>query len=86
MAILSVAITLSFHINSKPTDLERRISKPLGAIFWVFSVVMLGLGLANYISTLFFIFISFLGKKEGISWQIVEDGELSTVRRNSEQV
>ncbi|KIE02125.1 DUF domain-containing protein, partial [Metarhizium majus ARSEF 297] len=54
MAILSVAITLSFHINSKPTDLERRISKPLGAIFWVFSVVMLGLGLANYISTLFF--------------------------------
>ncbi|KID79106.1 DUF domain-containing protein, partial [Metarhizium brunneum ARSEF 3297] len=51
MAILSVAITLSFHINSKPTDLERRISKPLGAIFWVFSVVMLGLGLANYIKT-----------------------------------
>ncbi|KAK9435230.1 hypothetical protein VB005_10024 [Metarhizium brunneum] len=51
MAILSVAITLSFHINSKPTDLERRISKPLGAIFWVFSVVMLSLGLANYIKT-----------------------------------
>lgn len=47
---------------------------------------MLGLGLANYISTLFFNFISFLGKKEGISWQIVEDGELSNVRRNSEQV
>ncbi|TWU76572.1 hypothetical protein ED733_007921 [Metarhizium rileyi] len=52
MAVLSVAITLSFHLNSKPTDLERRIAKPLGAVFWLFSLVMLGLGLANYISTL----------------------------------
>lgn len=61
MAVLSVAITLSFHLKSKPTDLERRISKPLGVIFWIFSVVMLGLGLANYIST----FILFPDSLEG---------------------
>lgn len=51
MAVLSVAITLSFHLNNKPSDLERRMSKPLGAVFWVLSVFMLGLGVANYIST-----------------------------------
>ncbi|OWT43185.1 hypothetical protein VFPPC_17639 [Pochonia chlamydosporia 170] len=45
MTVLSVAITLSFHLNSKPTDLERRVSKPLGAVFWILSVVMLVLGL-----------------------------------------
>ncbi|KAG6020756.1 hypothetical protein E4U41_002736 [Claviceps citrina] len=51
MAVLSVAITLSFHLNHQPTDLERRIAKPLGAVFWVLAVLMLGLGLANYIQT-----------------------------------
>ncbi|KAG5980876.1 hypothetical protein E4U55_003545 [Claviceps digitariae] len=51
MAVLSIAISLSFHLNHQPTDLERRMAKPLGAIFWALSVLMLALGLANYIQT-----------------------------------
>ncbi|KAG5988956.1 hypothetical protein E4U54_004485 [Claviceps lovelessii] len=51
MAVLSLAITLSFHLNHQPSDLERRMAKPLGAIFWVLSLLMLVLGLANYIQT-----------------------------------
>jgi hypothetical protein len=50
MAIVSVAITVSFHLNHQPSDLEVRISRPLGSIFWVLSVVTLGMGVANYIS------------------------------------
>lgn len=52
MAIVSVAITVSFHIKGTPSDLERRVSKPLGGIFWVLSVVTLVLGAGNYISEL----------------------------------
>lgn len=49
MAIVSVAITVSFHIKGTPSDLERRVAKPLGGIFWVLSVVTLALGAGNYI-------------------------------------
>ncbi|KAG5927515.1 hypothetical protein E4U42_002158 [Claviceps africana] len=49
MAVLSLAITLSFHLTHQPTDLERRMAKPLGALFWALSLLMLILGLANYI-------------------------------------
>lgn len=52
MAIVSVAITVSFHIKGTPSDLERRVAKPLGGIFWVLSVVTLVLGVGNYISKL----------------------------------
>ncbi|POR35926.1 Uncharacterized protein TPAR_03879 [Tolypocladium paradoxum] len=51
MAVLSVAITLSFHLKHRPTDLERRMAKPLGVVFWVLSVVTLFMGLGNYIKT-----------------------------------
>ncbi|KAL6881123.1 hypothetical protein J3F83DRAFT_721087 [Trichoderma novae-zelandiae] len=51
MAIVSVAITVSFHINRTPSELERQVAKPLGAIFWVLSVVTLALGAGNYIRT-----------------------------------
>ncbi|UKZ47343.1 hypothetical protein TrVGV298_001561 [Trichoderma virens] len=51
MAIVSVAITVSFHIKGTPSDLERRVSKPLGGIFWALSVVTLALGAGNYIRT-----------------------------------
>lgn len=50
MAIVSVAITVSFHIKGTPSDLERRVAKPLGGIFWVLSVVTLVLGVGSYIS------------------------------------
>ncbi|KAH8879658.1 hypothetical protein GQ53DRAFT_25627 [Thozetella sp. PMI_491] len=51
MAVVSVAIVLSFHLNHKATDLELRMAKPLGTIFWVLSVACLALGIANYIRT-----------------------------------
>ena len=50
MAIVSVAIVLSFHLKHKPTDVELRMAKPLGAIFWALSVLCLSAGVANYIS------------------------------------
>lgn len=49
MAILSVAITLTFHLAHQPSDLERRMAKPLGLVFWLLSVATL-IGLGNYIS------------------------------------
>jgi hypothetical protein len=52
MAIVSVAITVSFHIKGTPSDLERRVAKPLGGIFWALSVVTLVLGVSSYISKL----------------------------------
>jgi hypothetical protein len=49
MAVVSVAIVLSFHLKSKATDIELRMAKPLGAIFWALSVACLLVGCANYI-------------------------------------
>ncbi|KAF4513435.1 hypothetical protein G6O67_000708 [Ophiocordyceps sinensis] len=51
MAILSVAMTLSFHLAHRPSDLERRMAKPLGLVFWLLSVATLLVGLGNYITT-----------------------------------
>ena len=50
MAIVSVAITLSFHLKNEATPLELRMAKPLGTIFWALSVMTLCAGMANYIS------------------------------------
>jgi len=49
MAVVSVAIVLSFHLKSKATDVELRMAKPLGAIFWALSLACLLVGCANYI-------------------------------------
>ncbi|KAK1759376.1 hypothetical protein QBC47DRAFT_104371 [Echria macrotheca] len=51
MAIVSVAIVLSFHLRRAATETELRMAKPLGAIFWALSVACLGVGIANYINT-----------------------------------
>ncbi|OAL50699.1 hypothetical protein IQ07DRAFT_621411 [Pyrenochaeta sp. DS3sAY3a] len=51
MAIVSVAIILSFHLKSKPSDLEKRFALPLGIIFWTLSLACMISGLSNYIST-----------------------------------
>ncbi|CEJ84816.1 Putative Duf202 domain-containing protein [[Torrubiella] hemipterigena] len=51
MAVVSVAITLSFHINHKPSAAERRMAKPLGIIFWALAILTLLVGLCNYIRT-----------------------------------
>lgn len=49
MAVVSVAITLSFHLKSQPSQVERKMAKPLGAVFWLLSVATLFVGLGNYI-------------------------------------
>ncbi|KAF2267009.1 hypothetical protein CC78DRAFT_101805 [Lojkania enalia] len=51
MAIVSVAIVLSFHLKNKPSKAEKAIALPFGIIFWVLSVACLISGLANYIRT-----------------------------------
>ncbi|KAF4432070.1 hypothetical protein F53441_13867 [Fusarium austroafricanum] len=51
MAIVSVAITLSFHLKSEATPLELRMAKPLGTIFWALSAMTLFAGMGNYITT-----------------------------------
>ncbi|KAI9902749.1 hypothetical protein N3K66_002101 [Trichothecium roseum] len=51
MAVVSVAVTLSFHVRHRPTDAELRVARPLGAVFWALSVLILCLGLGNYIRT-----------------------------------
>ena len=50
MAVVAVAIVLSFHLKHEPSDIELRMAKPLGAIFWALSVLCLIIGAGNYIS------------------------------------
>jgi uncharacterized membrane protein YidH (DUF202 family) len=49
MAVMSVAITLSFHLKHRATELEQKIAQPLGAVFWVLSLLTLLMGVGNYI-------------------------------------
>ncbi|KAK4109859.1 hypothetical protein N656DRAFT_782274 [Canariomyces notabilis] len=52
MSIVAVAIVLSFHLRKTASDIELRMAKPLGAIFWALSVCCLGVGVANYTRTI----------------------------------
>ncbi len=49
MAIVSLAIVISFHLNAPPSALERRVARPLGLIFWFASLVCLAAGVATYV-------------------------------------
>jgi hypothetical protein len=51
MAVVSIAIVISFHLKSEPTNLELRMARPLGIIFWLLSLCCLALGFGNYIKT-----------------------------------
>ena len=51
MAVVAVAIVVSFHLKSQPSQLELRMARPLGIIFWLLSILTLFVGIANYIST-----------------------------------
>ena len=51
MAVVSVAIVISFHLKSQPSALERRISLPVGLVFWALSLACLASGAANYANT-----------------------------------
>jgi hypothetical protein len=80
MAIVSIAITLSFHVKHQPTSFELRMAKPLGAVFWGMSVVMLLLGLGNYIRE----FLSLFNELECV---LVADGYgTGTVNQYSRKV
>jgi hypothetical protein len=55
MAIVSVAIVLSFHLKSEPTPLGKsraNFALPLGIIFWLLSMACMLSGLSNYIHTI----------------------------------
>jgi hypothetical protein len=51
MSIVAIAIVVSFHLKSEPTNLELRMAKPLGIIFWFLSLCCLALGFGNYVKT-----------------------------------
>ncbi|KIN00309.1 hypothetical protein OIDMADRAFT_19468 [Oidiodendron maius Zn] len=51
MAVVSLAIVISFHLKSEPTKLELRMARPLGIIFWLLSLSCLVMGFGNYIKT-----------------------------------
>ncbi|MCJ1368897.1 hypothetical protein MMC20_000104 [Loxospora ochrophaea] len=51
MAVVSVAIVISFHLKNQPTPLEKRAALPLGVVFWLLSLACLASGLANYMKT-----------------------------------
>ncbi|KAL4960823.1 DUF202 domain-containing protein [Aspergillus stella-maris] len=51
LGIVSVALIISFNFKAQPSELERKMSLPMGIIFWVLALVSLGNGVANYIRT-----------------------------------
>ncbi|KAJ5431541.1 hypothetical protein N7445_009273, partial [Penicillium cf. griseofulvum] len=51
LAVVSLAIIISFHFRDQPTGLEKRMALPLGIIFWVLSLTCLANGFANYSRT-----------------------------------
>jgi hypothetical protein len=51
MAIVAVAILISFHLKQEASALEKRIALPFGLVFWLLSIACLGAGLNNYIKT-----------------------------------
>ncbi|KAF2761511.1 hypothetical protein EJ05DRAFT_496424 [Pseudovirgaria hyperparasitica] len=51
LAIVSVAILVSFHLKQQPSKLEKRIALPLGIVFWLLALACLVSGVANYVKT-----------------------------------
>ncbi|PKY09319.1 hypothetical protein P168DRAFT_324304 [Aspergillus campestris IBT 28561] len=51
LGVVSIAIIISFHFYGASTSLERRMSLPLGIIFWVLSLGCLVNGFVNYVRT-----------------------------------
>jgi uncharacterized membrane protein YidH (DUF202 family) len=51
LSIVSVAILINFHLKHQPTSIEKKVSFPLGLIFWILSLACLVNGFANYIRT-----------------------------------
>jgi len=51
MAIVAVAILISFHLKTEASALEKRIALPFGLVFWILAIACLAAGLNNYIKT-----------------------------------
>jgi uncharacterized membrane protein YidH (DUF202 family) len=51
LAVVSVAILINFHLKSQPTDLEQRLSHPLGITFWFLALACLATGCGIYMRT-----------------------------------
>lgn len=51
MAVVAIAILISFHLKHQPTELERKVALPFGIIFWLLALACLVSGLHNYIKT-----------------------------------
>ena len=51
MAVVSIAIIISFHLKNQPSELERKFALPFGLVFWVLSLACLASGVANYLRT-----------------------------------
>lgn len=79
MAVVAVAIVLSFHLKTRPSPAELRMAKPLGLVFWGLSVACLLVGLGNYIREFLFPFFPYyasssvslyflLSRSGGLQW------------------
>src|SRR5438477_10789042 len=51
MAVVSIAIMISFHLRNQPSVIERKTAFPIGLIFWFLSLACLISGFATYIKT-----------------------------------
>lgn len=51
LAIVSVAILINFHLKHQPSALEKKVSLPLGIVFWGLALASLISGFANYVRT-----------------------------------
>ncbi|KAF8425713.1 hypothetical protein EV426DRAFT_596264 [Tirmania nivea] len=51
LAIIAMAIVLSFQLRTPASAHERRLALPLGLIFWIMAVLCLFTGLGNYLKT-----------------------------------
>jgi Domain of unknown function (DUF202) len=51
LAVVSIAILISFHLKHQPSALEKKVSLPLGIIFWILALASLVSGFANYVRT-----------------------------------
>ena len=51
MAVVSIAIIISFHLKHQPSELEKKFALPFGLVFWVLSLACLANGASNYLNT-----------------------------------
>jgi hypothetical protein len=47
-----MAVVMSFHLKSEPSDMELKVAMPLGIIFWLLSLACLVSGAYIYYKTI----------------------------------